>query len=187
MLLAVLWAAFCYRHVIAFQTYGVWAHLLYAIVETFFAAFFLCRSAPQTVSTKPFDWLIAFVGSVVPSFLTPEALGSPTANIILYVGLILQLLGVLSLNRSLAIVPAKRQIKMAGMYAFVRHPLYVAHIVVIGGYVFANMNASNFVVYAVTIVSLLLRLLREENHLALDPAYLNYMNKVRYRLIPFVF
>ena len=188
LVLGAVWGYFGYRHLVAFQAYGIWAHLLYGCVETLIAAFFICRSAPQTVSTNPFDWLIGFIGSVTPSFFTPETSGIlPGANNLLYVGLVLQLLGLISLNRSLAIVPAKRQIKTAGMYAFVRHPLYASHIVAMTGYVLANTSAANSVVYVIALVSLSIRIVREEKHLALDPAYREYMNKVRYRLVPFVF
>lgn len=188
ILLGAVWGYFAYRHLVAFQAYGIWAHLLYGCVETVIAAFFICRSVPQTVSTNPFDWLIALAGSFAPSFFTPGPWGVlPGATNIILTGLALQLLALLSLNRSLAIVPAKRQIKTAGMYAFVRHPMYSSHIVAMSGYVLASTSTANVLVYALAIGALLLRILREEKHLALDPSYRIYMARVRYRLVPFVF
>jgi protein-S-isoprenylcysteine O-methyltransferase Ste14 len=188
ILLGAVWGYFAYRHLVAFQAYGIWAHLLYGCVETVIAAFLICRSVPQTVSTNPFDWLIAFAGSFAPSFFTPGTWGIlPGASYIIFVGLTLQLLALLSLNRSLAIVPAKRQIKTAGMYAFVRHPMYASHVLAMTGYVLASTSTANVVVYAVAMGALLLRIVREEKHLALDPLYRRYMARVRYRLVPFVF
>lgn len=186
--LGAVWGYFAYRHLVAFQAYGIWAHLFYGCVETLIAAFFICRSVPQTVSTNPFDWLIAFAGSFAPSFFTPEPWGILAgATHIIFLGLALQLLALLSLNRSLAIVPAKRRIKTAGMYAFVRHPMYASHILAMTGYVLASTSIANVVVYAVAMGALLLRIVREEKHLALDPLYRQYMARVRYRLVPFVF
>lgn len=188
IVLGAVWGYFAYRHLIAFQIYGIWAHLLYGCVETLIASFFILRSVPQTVSTNPFDWLVAFVGSFAPSFFIPGTWGIlPGATNLLFAGLTLQLLALLSLNRSLAIVPAKRQIKTAGMYAFIRHPMYASHVLAMTGYVLANTSAANAIVYAVTLACLLQRIVREENHLALDPLYRQYMARVRYRLVPFVY
>jgi protein-S-isoprenylcysteine O-methyltransferase Ste14 len=188
ILLGAVWGYFAYRHLVAFQEYGIWAHLLYGCVETLIATFFISRSVPQTVSAIPFDWLVAVIGSFTSSFFIPGTWGiAPGANNIIFVGLTLQLLALLSLNRSLAIVPAKRQIKTAGMYAFVRHPMYASHVVATTGYVLANTSTANLVVYAVVMGSLLFRIVREEKHLALDPLYRQYMGRVRYRLVPLVF
>jgi protein-S-isoprenylcysteine O-methyltransferase Ste14 len=186
--LGFLWGYFGYRHLVAFQAYGLYSHLLYGCVETLIAAFFILRSAPQTVSTNPLDWLVAFIGSFAPSFYNPSTWGIlPDADKLLYVGLLLQILGVLSLNKSLAIVPAKRQIKTRGMYRLVRHPLYTSHILAMTGYVLANTTTGNVIVYAVAVASLFIRIIREERHLALDPQYRQYMEQVRYRLLPLVF
>jgi protein-S-isoprenylcysteine O-methyltransferase Ste14 len=188
LLLGSVWGYFGYRHVVAFQAHGQWGHLAYGCVETLIAFFFIFRSTPQTVSTKPLDWLFAFVGSFAPSFFSPATWGIlPSATPVLFLGMILQLLGLLSLNRSFAIVPARRQIKTRGLYAFVRHPLYTSHIIAMTGYVLTNTTTSNLIVYAVGVASLFVRLIREEKHLALDPAYREYMNQVRYRLFPLVY
>jgi protein-S-isoprenylcysteine O-methyltransferase Ste14 len=188
ILLGAVWGYFAYRHLVAFQAYGIWAHLLYGCVETVIAAFFICRSMPKTVSTNPFDWLIAFAGSFAPSFFSPGTWGiMPGASYVIFVGLTLQLLALLSLNRSLAIVPAKRRIKTAGMYALVRHPMYASHVLAMTGYVLASTNTANVMVYAVAMGALLLRIVREERHLACDPLYQEYMARVRYRLLPCVF
>ena len=99
----------------------------------------------------------------------------------------LQIVSLLSLNRSFALVAAKREIKTAWMYHVVRHPLYASYFVVFGGYVLAHTTLVNLLVYAITAGFLYARIFREERHLALDPAYREYMLEVRYRLVPFVF
>jgi protein-S-isoprenylcysteine O-methyltransferase Ste14 len=92
-----------------------------------------------------------------------------------------------SLNRSFAIVPANREIKTAGMYRFVRHPLYASYLVMLTSYVLANTTFENVLVFAFVMGCMFIRMFREEKHLALDAEYRNYMRKVRYRLIPFIF
>ena len=187
VLLGALWAYFSYRHILAFMEHGIWGHLLYGCVETVIALFFLCRALPQTVSSRPTDWLIALIGTFSVSFFSPAQSGVlPSASVLIVLGLALQLLALVSLNRSLAIVPAKRQIKTRGMYALVRHPMYASHFLASTGYVLTNTTAANVAVYAVATTFLLLRIVREERHLCADPLYRTYMNRVRYRLIPFV-
>src|SRR5829696_6778636 len=85
LLLGAVWGYFAYRHLAAFQTHHIWAHLLYGCVETLIAAFFISRASPQTISTRPLDWLIAFVGSFAPSFFTPVTWSVvPAAENLLY-------------------------------------------------------------------------------------------------------
>jgi protein-S-isoprenylcysteine O-methyltransferase Ste14 len=186
--LGLLWAYFGYRHLVAFQAYGIHSHLLFGCIETLIGTFFILRSAPQTVSTNPLDWLIAFIGSFATSFYDPSSWGIlPEADKLVYAGLILQIFGILSLNKSLAIVPAKRQIKTRGMYRVVRHPLYTSHILAMTGYVLVSTSTWNMVVYAISVAALFIRIIREERHLALDPIYRQYMQQVRYRLVPLVY
>jgi protein-S-isoprenylcysteine O-methyltransferase Ste14 len=111
----------------------------------------------------------------------------PAAGMLILVGAALQIVGLLSLNRSFAIVAAKRDIKTSGMYRLVRHPIYASYFLVFAGYVLQNTSIANLLIYMLLLVLLLIRIVREERHLALDPAYREYMQAVRYRLIPFVF
>jgi protein-S-isoprenylcysteine O-methyltransferase Ste14 len=92
-----------------------------------------------------------------------------------------------SLNRSFALVAAKRSIKTRGMYRFIRHPLYASYLVMFSGYLLANTTTANLVVYLITMACLFARILREEKHLALDSGYRQYMLEVRYRVFPGIF
>jgi protein-S-isoprenylcysteine O-methyltransferase Ste14 len=187
-MLGGLWGAFGYRHIVAFIAHGIWGHLLYGCLETVIALLFLCRGVPQTVSCRPTDWLVAVIGTFSVSFFSPAQSGVlPSASALIVLGIGLQLAALLSLNRSLAIVPAKRVIKTRGMYTWVRHPMYASHLVATTGYVLSNTTTTNVGIYVVTASLLLLRIVREEKHLGTDPLYRAYMHRVRYRLVPFVF
>lgn len=188
ILLALAWGAFSYAHLRAFKTTGNWTYLLFCAGETLAAVFFLIRSAAVTVSHAPIDWLLAIGATFAPFLFVPAAPGVlPQANLLIVAGVSVQIAGLLSLNRSFALVPAKREIKTAGMYRIVRHPLYASYLVSFTGYVLANTSIANLVVYVSAISLLFFRLLREEKHLALDPEYRAYMQQVKYRIVPLIF
>ena len=109
------------------------------------------------------------------------------ASSLIVLGTTLQIISLISLNRSFAIVAAKREIKTEWMYRIVRHPLYASYALLFGGYVLVHTTLLNLLVYTVMMIFLCIRIFREERHIAQDPSYCIYMFDVRYRLIPFVF
>jgi len=188
LLMAVLWGWFAYRHVLAFHHTGEWAYLMMCVSETLTAGFFVFRSAPTTVSADPLDWLFAIAGTFAALLFIPASWGLlPAAKSFVVIGTVLQILGLISLNRSFALVAAQRELKTRGMYRFVRHPLYASYLLTFTGYILANTTLWNFVLYVMTMGFLFVRIEREEKHLVLDPVYGKYMQQVRYRVIPFVF
>lgn len=188
MLLATLFGFFAYAHFSKFGQTGEWTLLLIVISETLTTGFFLFRSNPATVSLRPSDWAVAIAGSFAPLLLRPATEGIlPLGSIAIALGITLQIISLLSLNRSFALVAAKREIKTTWMYRMVRHPLYASYFLIFGGYVLVHTTIANLVVYAATMGFLWARIFSEEKHLALDPAYREYMIKVRYRLVPFLF
>lgn len=188
VILASIWGIFAYAHLMGFQKTQNWALLLFFFSETLTAGFYIFRSDPKTVSVVPFDWLVAIGGTFAPLFLRPTSWGMlPVASIAIMAGTCIQILGLLSLNRSFAIVAAKREIKSAWMYHIVRHPIYASYCLTFTGYLLANTSLANLLIYLTSIVFLCIRIFREEKHLALDSVYRAYMRKVRYRLIPLIF
>ena len=188
VLMAPLWGWFAYRHVTAFLTTNDWSYLFMCISESLIAFFFLVRKCPASVSAAPFDWAIAVIGTFASFLFIPADSGViPAAKYAVIVGTGLTILGMISLNRSFALVAAKREIKTSGMYAFVRHPLYASYLVIYTGYLLANTTQGNVIAYLFTMGCMFIRLFREEKHLSLDHTYLGYMKRVRYRVIPFVF
>lgn len=186
--MASLWGLFAYRHLMAFSAAGEWTYLVICFSETLTAGLFLFRSAPVTVSKDPLDWLFALGGTFTALLFAPSAWGIlPAAKILVVLGTVMQIFGLISLNRSFALVAAKREIKTRGMYHFIRHPLYSSYLIIFTGYILANTTWMNFALYVMTVAFLFVRLQREEKHLSLDPKYAEYMLLVRYRVIPFIF
>lgn len=186
--LATVWGTFAYIHIVAFQKTGEISLLMFCLSETLTAAFYIFRSEPKTVSILPLDWLVAIGGTIAPLFLRPAPWGVlPMASIAISAGTAIQILGLISLNRSFALVAAKREIKTAWMYRIVRHPIYASYCLTYAGYILSNTTLSNLIIYILATGLLCARIFREEQHLALDPLYREYMQGVRYRLIPYVF
>lgn len=188
ILVAIFFGTFAYAHLVAFQRTHEWMLLLFCFSEMLTAVFMLFRSDPETVSVIHFDWLVGVAGTFAPLLLRPAAWGiAPFAKYVIVVGVIIQIAGLVSLNRSIAIVAAKREIKTKGLYRFVRHPLYASYFLTFSGYVLMNTTIENLIIYVITMGLLFVRVFREEKHLALDALYREYMQKVNYRVIPFVY
>lgn len=188
VLLACLWLFFAIAHYRNYQLSGELSNLLFATSETITIGFYLFRKAPQSISFDLVDWIVAILGTFAPVFLRPAQYGlAPSAAVLIPFGISIQILGLLSLNRSFALVAAKREIKTNWMYRIVRHPIYASYCITITSYLLVNTSDNNAMLYSIFILSLLPRIIREERHLSLDAAYRQYMRKVRYRLIPYVF
>lgn len=188
IILAIAFGTFAYAHLKGFQRTHEWMLLLFCFSEMLTALFLLFRSDPETVSVNRFDWIVAIAGTFAPMLLRPASWGiAPVAKYAIVVGVMIQIAGLISLNRSIAIVAAKRKIKTEGLYRLVRHPLYAAYFLIFSGYVLMNTSLENLIIYVFTMALLFVRVFREEDHLAQDCQYREYMQTVSYRIIPFVF
>lgn len=187
-LMATAWILFAVLHVRAFNGSGNWSYLVFCVTESVTALFFLVRTIPVTVSSNPVDWTLAFAGTFMSFLFAPSASGVlPQGAVLIGIGALLQLAGMLSLNRSIGMVPARRVVKTGGLYRLVRHPLYASYLVTFSGYLLANSSVRNLLVLVGTMALLALRIEREERHLALDSGYREYMSRVKFRVLPFVF
>ena len=186
--MACLWGVFASAHVMAFLRGGDWSYLLFCAAETLAALFFIVRSAPVSVSTDAGDWLLAIGATFAPFFFAPSDLTIwPGARYLLAIGSLLQMAGLLSLNRSFGLVAAQRDIKTGGLYRVVRHPVYASYLISSSAYLLTNTSPMNGAVYVLAMLMLVARLLREERFLAADVRYRVYMRQVKYRLLPFIF
>ena len=185
--LTLFYAFFAYAHLQNFFKTQQITMLLFFFAETLLVFFYIFRNKPVTISVNSLDWTVAIIGTFAPLFFRPADWGLfPSAKYAIIVGVIAQIVSLISLNQSFALVPAIRKIKTGWMYRFVRHPIYASYCLTFMGYVLTNTNSANIVAYLVSMTFLLIRIVREEKHLALNPVYIEYMSKVRYRLIPYI-
>jgi protein-S-isoprenylcysteine O-methyltransferase Ste14 len=188
LLLAAVWITFCYSHLMAWQHTGLYSYLLFAGSESLVAMLFLLRDRPAAVSDAPLDWLLALAGTAIPMLFTPVGNGVlPGGAVLIVAGVLLQIGGLLSLNRSFGLVAARRTVKTGGLYRVVRHPLYASYLLMYLGYVLVNTSLANLLLVLLGVALLMARIVREERFLARDLHYLDYMNRVKYRLIPLLF
>jgi protein-S-isoprenylcysteine O-methyltransferase Ste14/uncharacterized membrane protein (UPF0127 family) len=150
---------------------------------------FLVRRRSSAVSPHAMEWLTGIVGTFLPFLLRPTevpgltALGLPLQVL----GLLLALPAVLSLGRSVGLVPAHRGIKTAGSYEFVRHPMYTAHIMTFIGYLICNPSPQNMLIVTATMIALNMRAIFEERLLTQDPSYAEYVRRVPWRFLPHLY
>jgi protein-S-isoprenylcysteine O-methyltransferase Ste14 len=102
-------------------------------------------------------------------------------------GLLVVIGGKLSLGRSFGLMPANRGVVSTGLYRLVRHPIYMGYLVTHVGFCAANPTLWNFMTLVGADVALLIRSVCEEETLARDAAYREYQQRVRWRVLPWVF
>jgi protein-S-isoprenylcysteine O-methyltransferase Ste14 len=115
--------------------------------------------------------------------MAPEAITVAVSAI----GLVIVVLGKLSLGRSFGLTPANRGVVCSGLYRVVRHPIYMGYLITHLGFAVANPAGWNIAVLLTADVALMFRAICEERTLAQDPQYRTYMDRVRWRIIPGVF
>ena len=103
------------------------------------------------------------------------------------VGLLVVIAGKLSLGRSFGLLPANRGIVSSGCYRVLRHPIYLGYLITHVGFFAANPIAWNAALIVVSDAALLRRAVYEERTLAKDPEYQQYMQRIRWRIVPLVF
>jgi protein-S-isoprenylcysteine O-methyltransferase Ste14 len=188
VLLALTWGMFCYAHLLGWQRTGDLSYLLFAGSESLMALLFALRIEAAAVSERPSDWLLGIAGTLAPLLFSPTEYGVlPAARVLIMAGVLVQIGGLVSLNRSLGVVAARRQIKTGGLYRVIRHPLYASYLLSYTGYVLVNSSVANLLLALAGAALLLARVVREERFLVRDLAYQAYMDQVKYRLIPLVY
>lgn len=188
--LALLFLPFALIHGSNFLVNGRIDSLFLATKEMLDVTAYSIRRVPDRLSTSPRAWLFAFGGTAAPLFIQPNPTGLPQyvlGDLLLLVGLALQILAVLSLNRSFGIVPADRGVKTKGLYRFVRHPLYASYAISLTGYLLANITVGNAIAVTAGLTFQVLRIFEEEQLLLLNEDYQKYVARVRWRLFPGVF
>jgi protein-S-isoprenylcysteine O-methyltransferase Ste14 len=117
-------------------------------------------------------------GELLPGFVT-VAVSS--------IGLLIVLAGKMSLGRSFGLMPANRGIVCSGLYRALRHPIYAGYLLSHLAFLGAHASAWNITLLAISDLALLVRAVVEEQTLALDPQYVAYQQRVRWRVFPGVF
>ncbi len=184
---------------VAWRLYKTWTAGNLGYVETAFAiqnlvflAVILIRRAHRSVDRNIFHQMIA-LGAFFSglAFMGQPPSGGPTALAvskgIIFFSHILSAVCLATLGRGFGILIALRVVRTRGVYGFVRHPMYAADILLRAGYVVSHLNLLTAVLFVVSSACYVYRAILEERFLKQTREYREYMKKVRYRFIPFVF
>jgi len=84
-------------------------------------------------------------------------------------------------------IAPEQKVISSGMYAFVRHPMYFGAMFLLIGMPLSLGSWSGLIVFLLFMPALLWRIVDEERFLAKHlPGYVEYLRKVRYRLLPHI-
>lgn len=192
ILLALFYVYFAYSHAVYFFKTGSLPTFIFLVYESLIVFLVLLRKAPKEVSFDFKGWLAASIGTFLPIAFTSELhefSGSLAVLAIQLIGVTISLIGMCSLNLSFGIVPANRGVKKAGMYKFVRHPIYAGYFISLTCFVIQNAGTQeslirNAIILFITLTALIYRIKFEETFLSKDAEYKKLMKTTPYRLIP---
>jgi protein-S-isoprenylcysteine O-methyltransferase Ste14 len=191
LVVVTLFSALAYRLANDWWVTGHVTGLLLLASESLVVAFTLVRRAASTVDRSWTARLLTGFATFGPNLVTPVAIAALAPEeltlTICAIGLVIVVLGKLSLGRSFGLQPANRGIISTGLYRVVRHPIYLGYLFTHVGFVIANPAGWNVFVIAVADVALMFRAVREEKTLVKDEAYRSYTERVHWRIIPGVF
>lgn len=163
---------------------------LFVIEQTWFVVAFLVRRPPRAVNHRIGNWLLAAGGTFGGLLLRPNA-SHPSSGVqtgfgLQLAGLVIVIASLLALGRSFGFVAADRGLRTRGPYAVVRHPVYASYLLIQAGYVLQNVSARNIAIFAFVSACNVGRALAEEKLLASSADYRAYQQRVRWRLVPFL-
>lgn len=187
---AVLWLLFAAANFHHWRTTHRPVGLGATALELVVATLFVVRRTPWVVSRSPRAWAAAVLGTF--GMLAARPAYHPVGGLeLLYGGLqvagaVLAVSALISLGRSFGIVAANRGVRTGGPYRFVRHPVYSAYILTEVGYLLENPSVRNWCLFGVVMAFQAIRIVEEERTLADDPAYREYRERVRSRILPYV-
>lgn len=186
--LAYIFALFAVAHLRLFLQQPRLSLVLIVAVESLLVVFLLIRRDADYTWHSWRTWLPTLGGTFFPLLLRPiDAVADiPVGQALQITGAILQIAALLSLNRSMGLLPANRGLQSNGMYRLVRHPLYLAYTIALVGYLISNWSAYNAVVILVGTCFQIVRIRNEERLLRSYPEFSTFVARTRWRMIPYV-
>ena len=187
--------AVCVLH----QVYTAWreqrldyVEIAFALQNVIMVVFILIRVDAKAIDRSYLHQMvavIAFMSGVV--IMGQPQTGGPTARtvseVVTFLANVLGAFTLLNLGRSFGILIAFRKIKTSWLYSVVRHPMYGTDLLLRIGFVISHFSIFTVSVCISTAAIYIYRAMLEERFLSQQPEYREYMKRVRYRFIPYVF
>jgi len=148
---------------------------------------FIARRRPRARAAVREDALC--VGSVVMSGVALELAPAypqwpPPAAWLFVAGGLMALSSLWVLGRSFGVFPAFRGLVSRGPFALIRHPIYLAELIMVAACSLAASSLLGLAPLALAIGLVVIRIAVEERLLRQQPAYGDYAARVRWRLLP---
>jgi protein-S-isoprenylcysteine O-methyltransferase Ste14 len=142
------------------------------------------RSAAAAIMTS-----VSLVGPALMRATSEPSplLSDPVTATVSAAGLLIVVIGKMTLGRSFGVVPANRGVVVRGPYTLVRHPIYTGYLIAHTAFLLAHPAPWNLSILLVADTALIVRALREERVLSADAAYQQYCRRVGWHLVPGVF
>jgi protein-S-isoprenylcysteine O-methyltransferase Ste14 len=183
----------------AWQTYSAINEHRFDFIEASFfiqnlvlTSLFLIRSPRKAIDRNVFHQVIALVAFFSGALFMGNA---QTSNPILKdysmaIILLSNILGIFTLfnlGKSFGILISYRKLQSKGLYSVVRHPMYVTDILLRIGFLVSHFNLYTVIIFVVSTACYVYRAILEERFLCKEAGYSEYMQKVKYRFIPYIF
>jgi protein-S-isoprenylcysteine O-methyltransferase Ste14 len=191
-IIVALFSMMAARLAVDFMITGHVTGLLLVGSEALVVVLTLFRRTAGVVDRSLRARLLTILSMAGPPLVRPAVGIAPLASdaftvLISALGLMIVIIGKVSLGRSFGLTPANRGVVSTGIYRFVRHPIYLGYLVTHVAFVVANPLNWNIAILTAADLALVLRACAEEQTLTKDAAYRSYMQRVRFRLMPGVF
>ena len=151
---------------------------------------FLLRSPAKAIQISVSHQAIAVCAFYSGAFfMGPVATQSPLLLELswwfIFIGMVIGILSLVQLGKSFGVLIAVREVRTTGLYAYMRHPMYLSDIVMRLGYLCSHPSWLTAALFLASSACYVVRAMLEERFLAdQDHAYADYMQRVRYRFIP---
>ncbi|GAB4444163.1 MAG: hypothetical protein OHK0015_45190 [Chloroflexi bacterium OHK40] len=182
--LLIVMAALARAHLIA-AVAGSLVSLLFGVQHiAIFVLTLLHRPATHQNSSRT-DLLLAWAGTLLPLAMraTAEPVNGPGLLLVIP-GSLFATTAILSLGRSFGMEPAHRGLQTRRLYRVVRHPIYAAYLLIVGGFLVSYASWWNGLLAITWLAVQITRIQREEALLIQDTQYQHYALTVRWRLLP---
>lgn len=189
---------------LSFAGWGIWQTYQYHLkgtlgyVEISFtiqslvvAVIFLIRKPHRAVHKNLYHQAVAIIAFCSgAAFMGQPATGPLVARqisqVVIFCANVLGVATLLNLGRSFGILIAFRELKSYGLYGKIRHPMYATDILLRIGFLINHFNLFTVLLFIISAGCYVYRAILEERFLIQQPEYREYMNRVRYRFIPYV-
>ncbi len=169
---------------------GILSQIVSLIFIPVVSVMILLRHVPIAKTSGLFPRIAAVAGAYIGVFIVlqpPQQL--PIAVHFISVLLILggvsfALYSIVTLGRSISLVPEARRLVMGGPYAVIRHPIYLGEALALSGITLEHLTRWSLLIFTLQCVFQFVRMTKEEQVLlGAFPEYKNYMNHTK-RLLP---